>query len=74
MRLDRDPAGMSADARRSEVEEILSRGVLRAVLSSRRQQEGSHADHLTGSRAQSDECVTRHAGSQQHNVKETRTA
>lgn len=58
MRLDRDPAAMSADERRSEVQEILSRGVLRAVLSSRRQQQHACADDLTGTRPQSDECAT----------------
>ena len=58
MRLDRDPATMAADERRSEIQEILSRGVLRAVLSSRRQRQDLSTDALTGARHQSDECAT----------------
>ena len=65
MRLDRDPASMTAEERRHEVQEILGRGVLRAVLISRGERPNSCPEALTEVRPQSDECATRTAGSKQ---------
>lgn len=62
MRLDRDPGEMTADERRLELREILSRGVVRAVLISGTRGADSDDQALTGSAMQSDECAPRRIG------------
>ena len=59
MRLDIDPNDMTPDERVMELQEILARGVVRALLISGTRGPHSGQQALTGSANQSDECAPR---------------
>ena len=62
MRLDMDPKEMTPDERVMELQEILARGVVRALLISGTRGSHSGQQALTGAALQSDECAPRPVG------------